>query len=331
MTNTGGPTTPAGWFTDPGGSGHLRWWDGTAWTAHLAPQPTPAPTPVVPQPVVLQPVVQQPVLEPVQYAPVEQQAAVLTAENQPYVPFQGSWNNTSTYSATGAEDFARPLAWNTGWAWFLGASPIIFAGIAFAVGVLEGLLRGSGVVATSLAAVAPLLAIGELVLAVLVFVAAFRDRTILRSWGYIRVASPLWILFALISIGPLVYLIVRTVRVYSEVRRGIAPLILYVVSAVALGVLSVVVSLTLGGGVAGALGGATSAQFAASVQQGLDEKGGHFTVTCPPTIPTSIGSTFTCTAVDSAGTSHVLSIQVVTGSDGKPSVKLKSVTPPISG
>ena len=32
----------AGWHLDPAGSGQLRWWDGTAWTDHLAPPP---PTP----------------------------------------------------------------------------------------------------------------------------------------------------------------------------------------------------------------------------------------------------------------------------------------------
>ena len=27
------PLPPAGWYDDPDGSGHMRWWDGTAWTA----------------------------------------------------------------------------------------------------------------------------------------------------------------------------------------------------------------------------------------------------------------------------------------------------------
>jgi hypothetical protein len=30
-------STPPGWFPDPGQTGSLRWWDGTAWTDHLAP------------------------------------------------------------------------------------------------------------------------------------------------------------------------------------------------------------------------------------------------------------------------------------------------------
>lgn len=31
---------PADWYTDPDGTGQLRYWDGTAWTEHFAPRPT---------------------------------------------------------------------------------------------------------------------------------------------------------------------------------------------------------------------------------------------------------------------------------------------------
>jgi Protein of unknown function (DUF2510) len=35
--------TPAGWYTDPTGNGGLRWWDGKAWTEHLADAGAPPP------------------------------------------------------------------------------------------------------------------------------------------------------------------------------------------------------------------------------------------------------------------------------------------------
>lgn len=44
------PQTPAGWYSDPDGSGGQRYWDGQAWTEHQtpAPQSPPSPTPSTP-------------------------------------------------------------------------------------------------------------------------------------------------------------------------------------------------------------------------------------------------------------------------------------------
>jgi hypothetical protein len=39
---------PPGWYTDPQSVQHLRWWDGTAWTAHVTPISPPQAAPVVP-------------------------------------------------------------------------------------------------------------------------------------------------------------------------------------------------------------------------------------------------------------------------------------------
>lgn len=34
---------PAGWYPDPSGGDHRRWWDGKTWTQHTAPFQRPAP------------------------------------------------------------------------------------------------------------------------------------------------------------------------------------------------------------------------------------------------------------------------------------------------
>jgi hypothetical protein len=304
MTSTGGATTPAGWYTDPGGSGHLRWWDGSAWTAHLAPQPTPAPSPVAQQP------------------------SVFGADDQPYVPFQGSWNNQPYGGNSVADEFAQPGEWNTGYAWFLAAWPIYFVGLTVGWAYFYSIERAQGAAGGISELLTGIIGLVEIVILVLVIFAAFRDRAKLRRWGYTRTASPGWIFFAFL-VGPLVYLIVRAVRVYGEVRKGIAPLILYIVSGVAMTIIWIVVSVTLGSTLLAGL--SASAEFASSLQTGLDQKGSHFTVTCPPSIPTVINSTFTCTAVDSKGTSHSLNIEVIQGTNGQPTVKLLSVTPAIAG
>jgi hypothetical protein len=38
-------STPAGWYADTAVPGQQRYWDGTAWTEHIAPLPVPAPPP----------------------------------------------------------------------------------------------------------------------------------------------------------------------------------------------------------------------------------------------------------------------------------------------
>jgi hypothetical protein len=314
MTDTGGTSTPAGWFTDPGGSGHLRWWDGSAWTAHLAPQPTPAPAPV-PAPT---PVVQQPEA----LAPV-----IMTPENEPYVPFQGSWNTSNQSSAYGeAAGFVRPMRWNTAGAWLLAFNVPLFVVAAFVIGFLGasafaatgGTAATTGTTSGSLTPLTVGVQVGGWAIQLLF---AWMDQRKLRSYGYMQTAAIWWVLLT-----PLAYLIARGIAVHRESGRGYGPLVAFstfiglaIVAAIALPAFLV------------ARGASSSAQFAASLETGLDEKGGHYTVSCPANIPTAIGATFSCTAVDSSGTSHVLTIQIITGTNGEPSVKLVSVTPPIAG
>jgi uncharacterized protein DUF2510 len=47
------PAPPAGWYTDPSDQAGQRWWDGQAWSSHVAPaaaQPAVATIPVQPTP-----------------------------------------------------------------------------------------------------------------------------------------------------------------------------------------------------------------------------------------------------------------------------------------
>jgi hypothetical protein len=295
MTNTGS-TTPAGWYTDPGGSGHLRWWDGTAWSAHLAPHQAPA------------------VYEP-----------AMTTDSQPYVPFQSSWDSRGQggYTAGSAEDFAQPAQWNTVWVWLLAFSTLLLT-LAYAATFA---VVSTGTPTTVLTSVA-VLAVGSFVLEILF---ALADRRKLLSWGHLQPASVWWIL-----LGPLFYLIFRAVAVRREVGRGLAPLITYIVVAVGSSIILTIGSaiflpafLASRGVIVGSVSGSA---FASSLQTGLNEQGANYTVICPQTIPTTVDSIFSCTATPAgSGEAHTLKIEVIRGADGQPTTKLLSVTPPFSG
>lgn len=86
MSTSGNPTgqTPAGWFTDPSGSGRLRYWDGSAWTEHYAPGAATPPTAAYPTPTATYPTPQAP-----QYQAPPSQAAPYPAGYGGPPPRQG--------------------------------------------------------------------------------------------------------------------------------------------------------------------------------------------------------------------------------------------------
>ncbi len=334
MSNPQGAPTPAGWHPDPAGSGQLRWWDGAAWTTHLAPPPVPAPAaPPAPAP--------EPVYQPLQYTPLGQDApqAQTGGYGDGYSSDygRGYGRNQSVNVGRVTMIDATPQRWNTFWVWslvFLSFLP----GIGIEIGspfvrqtiaASEPSIEANTISPTQLQALISSLVVTILVPYVITFAlfvfSAIRDRAQLRRWGYLALASPWWILL----LPPLVYLIVRTSHVRAEVRRGIAPLVTYLVVFAGIPILGVLAAIAIPVFL-GQQGQAQKAAIEAQVENALiAETGRSFTLDCPD-LAVTVGSTFSCTGVDTVtSVSHVLSIEVVTGPDGTPTVKLISVTPTI--
>jgi hypothetical protein len=296
MSSTVPPGIPAGWYSDPAGFDQLRWWDGAGWTTHLAPRPIPMPPPVPQAPTFLPPVAQAPMF-PVPMFPVPMtQAPVLQTPVAQTVAPPGNWNTVSS--------------------WFVALSPTFFA----AAYILE-FLRVAG--QPNLSLVFGAIAVSSFVPFVVAVIFATVDRHALKKRGYPLPASVWWMLLT-----PLAYLIVRTVKLRREVGRGSGPLWVWIaawaISSVIIGVVTVQVLPAI-------TNSQNSSNLARGIQDGMNSKGGDFLVTCPPSAPLTVGARFSCTALDqTARVSHILVIDVVAGANGQPTVKLESVTPPIS-
>ncbi len=347
MSDSTGSPIPAGWYRDPGGSGQLRWWDGTAWTAHLAPVPVPAPAPapvptVAPAPVPTVAPAVVPAHAPIVTTPTFTPAAPAVAptqvlEEDKYVPFQNPWTSSgSTYGAYGSGQPFRPTQWNTGGVWMLATS--IFWVLLVEGGLVAAAYAALGATAlvglTGFTSTGYFVAGGAGVVAWLLMVlAAARDNAALKRIGYSNPPSVLWI----ILIAPLVYLIIRTVRVKHESGRGLAPLIFYLCSwaaFVVIGIASAIAIPALLLHYESEHPGTTtnSSELATQVSTALDQHGGIYSVTCTPfSIPKDNPVEVTCSAIDlGSKESHTVYVQITPGVDGgKPTEQLLSVTPPL--
>ncbi len=190
---------PPGWFADPIGHSGLRWWTGAEWTEYVAVSPEISPPNAPPSG-----------SDPRSASPSVPLPGTFVApqpETAVYLPFGGDRERSNTdgerYRLRGP---ITPTRWNTGGAWALSATPLIGVvagiGIAFAV-----------VVSVWLALVIALLPLLWMI------AAATRDRSTLDGLGYERVPGLWWIL-----LGPLGYLIARTVQVRRQSGHGSAPL-----------------------------------------------------------------------------------------------------------
>ena len=195
MTNV-----PAGWYPDPAGSPQQRWWDGSNWSETMQATPTANPYAPTTRP----------------YAPMQPYGAV-----QPYNP-AGSYY--------GAQQQLAPEGTNptTTWAWLIALWPLIGlinTGISFAFGTTFTTTQTYN--STLSPDVLVTYAISFIAWVAFVLVAYADYRELVNR----MVPRPFHWAFAIIPF-PIVYVIGRSVVVYSRTRRGLAPLFVWIGASV---------------------------------------------------------------------------------------------------
>jgi hypothetical protein len=296
MTGTDTVTgAPAAWYPDPAGGPLLRWWDGATWTSHTV-DPS---TPLTPAPALPAPATPAPVVHPV--------------ESMPYVPMAGFGAAATTVRPRVTDAYAAPTGSPlTVWVWLMAVFPVVQLVLALVVAgafpdAPDRVLR---YVLFSVAVVANLALAG-------------RDAALLERRG-LTAPRTVW------AVIPLVYLIIRTVRVG---RLSLWPLLVWTVTQlvlVALVVLAVLLPLLLpgGDGVAGSAGPdeavpLTEEERAAELtQSGMEEtllqdfstgSVEMVSASCAPLASTTPGATAVC--VMDTGTELLELNILVTGAD----------------
>jgi len=193
MTNV-----PAGWYPDPAGSPLQRWWDGSHWSETT--QPAPAANP---------------------YAPMQGQGYGAT---QPYGSVQ-PYNASGSYYGAQAQHAPEGTNPTTPWAWVIALWPLlglVSTGVSAALGAYGPSVLGArsssfGDETLVIYAIAFVGWVG------FIAVAFFDYRELVNR----MVPSPFHWLFAIIPL-PIIYVIGRSVVVYSRTRRGLAPLFVWI-------------------------------------------------------------------------------------------------------
>lgn len=190
MNETATGLPPAGWYPDAADASSRRWWDGTAWTAHVAPL---APAPLIAD------------------VPLLERPAEMSSHD--YALIAGGYTPRPTVTASYRALEPVPLGSpQTLPGWFIAVSPLWYAGVGILVGVIGRLIFPN---AGQQVAAAP-----SLIAFILILVGLAReDRKRMHARGYRPVATG-WVLI------PLVYLILRTVRTG---RSGAGMLVVHLV------------------------------------------------------------------------------------------------------
>ena len=193
MTNV-----PAGWYPDPAGSPQQRWWDGSHWSQTTQATPTANPYASTTNP----------------YAPMQPYGAV-----QPYAPAG------SHYGAQQAPEGTNPT---TVWAWLIAFWPLI-GFINTAITFAFGNSFANAPISYSAPTPDVLATYGVSFIAWVAFaLIAYADY---RELVNRMVPRPFHWAFAIIPF-PIVYVIGRSVVVYSRTRRGLAPLFVWIGASV---------------------------------------------------------------------------------------------------
>ncbi|MET4704733.1 DUF2510 domain-containing protein [Frigoribacterium sp. UYMn621] len=227
MDDDGLVVAPPGWFADPVGLSDLRWWSGAEWTAHVAPSPAMHPADIPRPGTVLGNIAlvhgSTPVPHPGSFVP----AQPVTPPFSLFAETPAEQRRSAVPAATTAA-MTGPSSWNTGGAWALSATPLV--GVVSGVGAVfaSTVVPGAWLWSLPIALLPLLWTIG----------AATRDRITLEALGYNRLPSRWWLL-----LGPLGYLIARTVFVRRQSGRGSAPLWCYCAISLVLSAVVIVVGI----------------------------------------------------------------------------------------
>ncbi len=264
---------PAGWYQDPANPSNVRWWNGITWTDHVEAKPAG----------------QQAAAAgalALEARAMEREFGISTAENDIItsaatgIPI--AHPRTGTIAVIGAG--TRTLPTSTATSWLLALTPVIAVLLAVVAAYVFFYVTPT-----------PLVAAVAVVVFVLGFLWAVGDARTLTTRGHTP-PSPLLAL-ALPVVGPLLYLVVRRMKV-----PGSKPLITTLV----------LLALTVGIPIAGIASGSAAVitkplEVQQAVRADLVGTGAASSVSCPPILETvAAGTVFTCDAVLPSGeTVHV--------------------------
>lgn len=191
----------AGWYPDPADEQSLRWWDGSQWTANVrARQPVAPVTHAAFSPVPIRKDATLPPIDP--YRPMDKRRDAQSFVSMAAARQELKIAPSITYTASAWWFATLPLWWGV-------IETCLFLGLdRFYTPFIQLFVR----------LIVVFIAIGLMV----------HDRKILRRDGHPTTASPWWFLLT-----PLAYLIARAVHVRRSTRRGWAPVVVWVLCALA--------------------------------------------------------------------------------------------------